>query len=168
MPRKILEFNRDHGILFFRITSDIVPFASHPVIDLPWQDRFRAQIGEIGRLIRDSGMRISMHPDQFILINAPDETIVERSIAELRYHAEVLDLMDLDTTAKIQIHVGGVFGDREASIRRFIDRARAGWAGPSCGGWPSRTMTSDFPSLTASSSMMGPASLSSSMSSTIS
>ena len=121
--RKILEFNRDHGILFFRITSDLVPFASHPVMDLPWQDRFREQFGEIGRFIRDSGIRISMHPDQFILINAPDGAIVERSIAELRYHAGVLDLMNLDTTAKIQIHIGGVYRDREASIRRFIRRA---------------------------------------------
>ena len=120
---KILEFNRDHGILFFRITSDLVPFASHPVMDLPWQDRFRAKFGEIGGLIRNSGMRISMHPDQFILINAIDEMIVERSIAELRYHAEILDLMNLDATARIQIHVGGVYRDREAAIRRFIDRA---------------------------------------------
>jgi UV DNA damage endonuclease len=121
--RKILEFNRDHGILFFRITSDLVPFASHPVMDLPWQDRFRDQFREIGKFIRESGMRISMHPDQFILINATDEAIVGRSTAELRYHAGVLDLMNLDSTAKIQIHVGGMYGDRETAIRRFVDRA---------------------------------------------
>jgi UV DNA damage endonuclease len=120
---KILRYNRDHAILFFRITSDLVPFASHPVMDIPWQDRFREQFGEIGKFIRDSGMRTSMHPDQFILINATEGEIVRRSIAELRYHAEVLDLMNLDTTAKIQIHVGGVYRDREASIRRFIERA---------------------------------------------
>jgi len=120
---KILRFNRDNGILFFRITSDLVPFASHPVMDIPWQDRFRARFREIGRFIRESGMRISMHPDQFILINSPDEAIVGRSIAELRYHAEVLDLLELDATAKLQIHVGGVYGDRGASIRRFVDRA---------------------------------------------
>ncbi len=121
--QKILSFNRDHGILFFRITSDLVPFASHPVIDIPWQDRFLEQFREIGKFIRDSGIRVSMHPDQFILINATEGTIVGRSIAELRYHAEVLDLMNLDTTAKVQIHVGGVYRDREASIRRFIERA---------------------------------------------
>jgi UV DNA damage endonuclease len=120
---RILSFNRAQGILFFRITSDLVPFASHPVMDLPWQDRFRDEFREIGRLIRESGTRISMHPDQFILINTPDEAILERSVAELCYHAGVLDLMDLDSTAKIQIHVGGVYGNREASILRFMDRA---------------------------------------------
>jgi UV DNA damage endonuclease len=121
--RRILAFNREHGILFFRITSDLVPFASHPVMDFNWQDRFREEFREIGREIRESGTRISMHPDQFILINAPDQGIVGRSIAELRYHAEVLDLMGLDTTAKIQLHVGGVYGDRPGSIRRFVDNA---------------------------------------------
>ena len=121
---RILAINREHGILFFRITSELVPFASHPVMDFPWQDRFREEFRQIGRLIRESGIRISMHPDQFVLINAPDPGIVGRSIAELRYHAQVLDLMELDTTAKIQIHVGGVYGDREGSIRRFVDNAR--------------------------------------------
>jgi UV DNA damage endonuclease len=120
---RILSFNRAHGILFFRITSDLVPFASHPVMDLPWRDRFRERLRETGRIIKDSGTRISMHPDQFTLINAPDEGIVERSVAEIRYHAEILDLMHLDATAKIQIHVGGLYGDRGASIRRFTRRA---------------------------------------------
>jgi UV DNA damage endonuclease len=121
--RRILAFNREHGILFFRITSDLVPFASHPAMDFPWQDRFREEFREIGRMIRNSGTRISMHPDQFVLINAPDSGIVGRSVAELRYHAQVLDLMELDTTGKVQIHVGGVYGDRMGSIRRFVDNA---------------------------------------------
>jgi UV DNA damage endonuclease len=65
-----------------------------------------------------------MHPDQFTLINSLDLEIFTRSISELRYHAEVLDLMGLDTTAKIQIHVGGVYKEKEKSIKRFISRYR--------------------------------------------
>jgi UV DNA damage endonuclease len=63
-----------------------------------------------------------MHPDQFTLINSPDEGIFERSLQELLYHCQVLDSMALDATAKIQVHVGGVYNDKEASIRRFTDR----------------------------------------------
>ena len=118
---EILHYNTEHGILFFRITSDLVPFASHPVCTADWQGTFQEEFAAIGAYIRDHRMRISMHPDQFILLNAKDPDILCRSVAELTYHAEVLDLLGLDMTAKIQLHVGGVYGDREESICRFID-----------------------------------------------
>ncbi len=119
---RILEFNRDHGLLFFRVTSDLVPFASHPVCVFPWPEKFARRFAALGRLIRESGMRISMHPDQFTLINSPDPEIFSRSAAELAYHARVIDLLGLDLTARIQIHCGGVYGDREASLDRFCAR----------------------------------------------
>jgi len=118
--QKILAWNLESGMFFFRISSDLVPFASHPVCTHRWQDHFAAEFAALGTFIRKNGIRISMHPDQFIILNARDEKIVVRSIAELTYHAEVLDSMGLDTTAKIQIHVGGVYGDRIKSIERFI------------------------------------------------
>jgi UV DNA damage endonuclease len=114
-----LKFNAREEILFFRITSDLVPFASHPVCTFPWQEYFRSELEMLGRFIRENRMRISMHPDQFVLINSPDTAIVQRSVADLTYHAEVLDLMGLDNSAKIQIHVGGAYGDKKRSIGKF-------------------------------------------------
>jgi UV DNA damage endonuclease len=76
----------------------------------------------IGDLIRKHNMRISMHPDQFVLINALDPDIVQRSVRELEYHASVLDLLGLDDSAKIQIHIGGVYKNRQGSLDRFIER----------------------------------------------
>lgn len=119
---KILLFNYSKGILFFRITSDLVPFASHPVCKFDWQSYFKSRFSGVGAFIRAKKMRISMHPNQFTLINSVDKSTFERSAKELVYHAEVLDLLGLDATAKIQIHVGGVYNDRAGSIRRFIDR----------------------------------------------
>jgi UV DNA damage endonuclease len=117
---QILEWNLFHDILFFRISSDIIPFASHQVCTFPWQKYFADELALIGGYISESGIRISMHPDQFIVINSPDETIVSRSTNELAYHATLLDLMELDSTAKIQLHVGGLYGNPRESIARFI------------------------------------------------
>jgi UV DNA damage endonuclease len=116
----ILKYNVQNNILFFRITSDLIPFASHPICKIDWQDDYNLTFKEIGLYIKKNHIRISMHPDQFILINAKDKNIIKRSIMELKYHAEILDLLQLDTTAKIQLHVGGVYGDKNTSIERFI------------------------------------------------
>lgn len=119
---QILRYNVEHNILFFRITSDLVPFASHSVCRFDWETHFRDLWKEIGGYICSNGLRISMHPDQFTLINPVDEDIFQHSVRELRYHARVLDCMDLDGTAKIQIHVGGVRGNKQAGLERFAKR----------------------------------------------
>ncbi len=119
---RMLEYNVAHRVFFFRITSDLVPFASHPVNTFDWAARFSDGFAQIGAYIRHNRVRINMHPDQFILINTPDEEVLERSVAELRYHCRVLDALGLGFDAKIQLHVGGVYGDRKASMERFIER----------------------------------------------
>ena len=120
--RQILRWNVERHLLFFRITSDLVPFASHPVCRFDWPGYFREPFARIGDFIRTNHIRISMHPDPFTLINSREEAVFERSSRELLYHAQVLGALGLDATAKIQIHVGGVYGDKEESIRRFIRR----------------------------------------------
>lgn len=119
---KMLEFNVKNKILFFRLSSVLVPFASHPVCKYDWQRHFKQTFINIGNFIKQHNIRISIHPDQFTLINSIDEDIFKRSHKELLYHSQVLDLMGLNSTAKIQIHVGGVYKDKEKSINRFIKR----------------------------------------------
>jgi UV DNA damage endonuclease len=116
----MLVFNQNNNIKFFRISSDLIPFASHPICTFNWQNYFKNDFKKIGTYINENDMRISMHPDQFIILNAKDMKIVNRSIKELEYHAELLDLLGLNSTAKIQLHVGGVYNDKSASIERFI------------------------------------------------
>jgi UV DNA damage endonuclease len=120
--KQILEWNLQNHILFFRITSDLIPFASHPVCTVPWQKHLGDELAQIGRFISGSGIRISMHPDQFIVLNSQDEKIVERSIAELFYHADIIDLMGLGSTAKIQLHGGGLYDNPPESMVRFVRR----------------------------------------------
>lgn len=119
---EILDFNHQKELFFFRISSDLIPFASHPICKFPWQKTFKTTFKEVGNFIKRHQMRVSMHPDQFIIINSLDNKIFQRSVEELRYHAEVLDLLEIDDTAKIQIHIGGVYGNKIQSIKRFIER----------------------------------------------
>lgn len=120
--KKMLKFNVERDILFFRISSDLVPFASHEINDHDWQGHFRDQFKDIGEYIEENQIRISMHPDQFIVLNSDKERVWRNSVSEMDYHAEVLDAMRLPLSAKIQLHVGGVYGDKEKSMERFVSR----------------------------------------------
>ncbi len=120
--KRMLEFNAENDILFFRITSDLVPFASHEINDHDWQEHFEDEFLEIGQYIQKNQIRISMHPDQFIVLNSGKERVWRNSVSELDYHADVLDAMGLPLSAKIQLHVGGVYGDKEKSMDRFVSR----------------------------------------------
>jgi UV DNA damage endonuclease len=118
--QKILEFNLEHQILFFRIGSGLVPFASHPVCRINWQKHFAQEFHDLGRFIKKNKMRVSMHPGQYTVINSPRLEVVKNAVRDLVYHTEVLDLMGLPTSHKVQIHLGGVYSDKELSQQRFI------------------------------------------------
>ena len=117
---RMLEWNVAQGLLFFRIGSSIVPFGSHAVNTFDWQTHFAADFRAVGDYIKAHNLRVSFHPDQFVVLNSPSPDIVRRSIEELTYQGAMLDLMGLDSTAKLQIHVGGLYGDRELAISRFV------------------------------------------------
>jgi UV DNA damage endonuclease len=119
--QRILEWNAAHGLLFFRIGSGIVPFGSHEVNTFPWQTHFKNEFRAIGDFIKQHKMRISFHPDQFVVLNSPDPDIVRRSIDELIYQGSMLDLMELDSTAKLQIHAGGAYGDKGSALARWTE-----------------------------------------------
>ena len=117
---EILKYNVKNDLLFFRISSDLIPFASHPICKFAWYKSFQSELLEIGDYIKKYNMRISMHPDQFVILNSHNEKLVQNSINELRYHCMLLDVMHLDETAKVQIHIGGVYGNKIEAINRFI------------------------------------------------
>ena len=119
--QQILEWNVAHGLLFFRMGSGIVPFGSHEINTFPWQTHFAAEFRALGDFIKAHHMRISFHPDQFVVLNSPDPNIVRRSVEELVYQGSMLDLMGLDSTAKLQIHAGGAYGDKGSALARWVE-----------------------------------------------
>lgn len=115
-----IKYNIKNNINLFRISSDIIPFGSHEEIKINWENRFEDEILEIKQLIVENNLRISMHPGQYTVINSKDESVVEKSIRDLEYHNKVLDLLTVDKMGKIIIHIGGVYGDKNESKKRFI------------------------------------------------
>ncbi len=120
--RTILEFNVAKKIYFFRITSDLIPFASHPIMNFDWQKYFSSKLIEIGDYINKNKIRVSMHPGQYTVINSNSQQVYQNSSKELEYHANLLDSMNLNASAKIIIHIGGVYGNKVKSMVRFIKR----------------------------------------------
>lgn len=122
--RRILVYTLQNGIRLFRISSDIVPLASHPQISFDWKDKFASTFEEIGNFVRDNGIRVSMHPGQYTVINSLDSGVVERAIADLDYHTDFLDALGVSASHKVILHIGGAYGDKQASLHRFIERAK--------------------------------------------
>ncbi|MDF0680638.1 MAG: UV DNA damage repair endonuclease UvsE [Candidatus Nitrosocosmicus sp.] len=118
--RESLRYNIHHKFLYFRISSDIIPFASHPICKFDWENYFEKDLISIGQIVKENKIRISMHPDQFVILNSPNKEVVKAGLREINYQIAFLSAMNLDNTAKIQIHVGGTYNDKIASSDRFI------------------------------------------------
>ena len=114
-----LSYCAQSGIGGFRINSQILPLKTHPVVgyetaDLPNAAEVVARFRACGDLARAHDIRTSFHPDQFVVLNSPNQTTVARSIAELEYQAEVACWVGADT---INIHAGGAYGDKSTALK---------------------------------------------------
>jgi UV DNA damage endonuclease len=119
---EILKFNVRHNIYFFRISSGIIPFGSHPITaDIKWENNLYKILRHIGDFIKKNKIRINMHPGQYSVINSNNSIVKDNAIRDIAYHVKFLDILGLDSTNKVQIHVGGLYNDKEKSIERFIN-----------------------------------------------
>lgn len=123
------------GVRMYRMSSSVVPYGTHP--DLPEFD-YRRQVeecadalAELGARARGLGLRLSMHPGQYTVINGADEGLRDRSLAELEADALLLDAMGCGPDATVVVHVGGRYDDHAAALDRWArawerlsDRAR--------------------------------------------
>ncbi len=121
--RSILRWNAEHGIALFRMGQDLIPFASHPAFPYDWQDEHGEELRSIGALSRDLGIRLSMHPGQYINPGSPRPEVVERSLWELEYVASVFDLLGNRDSVAV-LHMGGAYADRAGSAARFVEALR--------------------------------------------
>ncbi|MGC8838583.1 MAG: UV DNA damage repair endonuclease UvsE [Anaerolineae bacterium] len=115
------------GISMYRMASQLVPYATHP--GMP---EFHGQVEEcarelaaLGEQARAQGLRLSFHPSQYVVLNAPDEALAARGATEVEVQAQVLEAMGLGPEAVVVVHVGGVYEGHTAARERFVRRTEA-------------------------------------------
>jgi UV DNA damage endonuclease len=115
----ILRWNVEHDIRVFRLTSNLIPFGSHPVNTLSWWDEFADRLDAIGGLARREELRLSTHPGQYTVLSSARPAVVSAAVAELGYHDRLLTALGLDGSHKTVLHLGGGAGERDAADDRF-------------------------------------------------
>lgn len=114
---KIMEWNVENDIFVFRVTSDLFPWASeYKPEDMPHFREIREVLEAVGKL----PVRVSSHPGPFNKLAGAGATL-QNTIKDLELHSEIFDLMNLPAShkAKINIHVGGAYGDKDETLKRF-------------------------------------------------
>lgn len=114
----ILKWNKDHDIYFYRLSSEIFPFAGH--LEHGYTLEFADDLlKEIGQYARDNNMRLTMHPGQYDVLSSPSETVIANTVSDLKHHCEILDRMGMGPDSVMIIHGGGVYGNKPASLKRL-------------------------------------------------
>lgn len=119
--QRLLFHNQAHDIKVFRLTSKLIPFATHPIAEnWDWGLDLATELKKLGEYIKKNNFRISAHPDHYTLINSPNSEVITTSLKDLEYHHRIFEIMGLDSSAKLVIHIGGAYNNKAESIKRFI------------------------------------------------
>lgn len=121
---EVIKWNHKNGINFYRMSSDMFPWMSeYEFSDLPDYNKIKNLLSGVGKLADDYNQRLTFHPGPFNVLASPSEDVVSKTIVELNKHSQIMDLMGLSTTPynKINIHVGGVYGDKQSALQRWVD-----------------------------------------------
>ncbi|MDF2483835.1 MAG: uvdE [Herbinix sp.] len=116
----LLDYNSRNDIHLFRISSELIPFGSHPVNKVHWWKDYREVFEELGTIIKKAGLRVSMHPGQYTVLNSNHQEVIDKAVQELIYHARLLDALGVDQSNKLILHIGGVYDNRTEAANRFI------------------------------------------------
>ena len=119
---EILRWNVENDIKFFRLSSNIFPWASeYQIEDLPTYQKIKTILSGCGHYAKQNGVRLTSHPGPFNVLVSPNEKVIQNTLIDLTNHGKVFDLLGLDRTPynKINIHCNGVYGDKQSAMDRF-------------------------------------------------
>jgi len=122
-----LSFCKAHQIGSFRINSQFLPLYTHPKVgyrieDLPDADEILPKFEHCKSIAQQHSIRLTFHPDQFVVLNSPHTAVVKSSIQELEFHGFLAELLGVDV---INIHAGGAYGNKPEALLRLVENLAA-------------------------------------------
>jgi UV DNA damage endonuclease len=120
---KVIDWNITNQLLLYRMSSDMFPWMSeYEINDLPDYQQIKNRLEIIGEKVKLNNLRLTYHPGPFNVLATNSGSVLEKTLKELRQHGEIMDMVGLPRSpfSKINIHVGGAYGDKSLAIKRFI------------------------------------------------
>ena len=120
--KTIIRWNNEFGIKLFRLSSQIFPWMEeYEFSDLKDYSEISDLMLEVGEIATNNNQRLTMHPGPYHCLASPNEKVVQRTILGLNKHSEQFDMMGYEPSNynKINIHVGGAYGDKKSTLERF-------------------------------------------------
>jgi len=118
----IVDWNEANNIKFYRLSSDIFPWASeYQLEELPDFDKIQDILERVGNKAKRYGQRLTTHPGPFNKLTSPKESVIQNTITDLENHGRLFDLLGLPRSAyaKINIHVGAHYNNKPMAVDNF-------------------------------------------------
>ena len=118
----MMDWNEANGIKVFRLSSELFPHKSNPNVEDYSFEFAKDLLNQIGAKSRLYNQRLTFHPGQYNVVGTPNKKYFEQTIVDLKYHADVLDLIDAGKDSVMVVHGGGIYGDKDATIKRWCEQ----------------------------------------------
>lgn len=118
---KMIQWNEENGIKVFRLSSEIFPHYSNKKAESYTLDFAVDLLKEIGKKSKELNQRLTFHPGPYNCLGSPHNDVIEHTIRDLKYHADILDIMELDQNSVMVIHGGGIYKDKNKTIDRWCE-----------------------------------------------
>lgn len=116
---EILKYNIKNNIHFYRISSKIIPLATHPNIKQNLLNIFKEKLEHIGQIIKENNLRVDIHLDEYCVLNSTNPNIVSSTINIIKFYKNMLKTMNIESY--MILHIGSSAFGIEKSITRFIN-----------------------------------------------
>lgn len=115
---EILKYNIKNNIHFYRMSSKIIPLATHPNIKFDSLKEYKKTLKHIGKIINDNNLRVDIHLDEYCVLNSTNPDVVNSTINIIKFYKNMLKTMNINSY--MILHVGSSTFGIEKSITRFI------------------------------------------------